>query len=122
MTPEEHGERPPASTTPNEDFDDDCTVVGGWCSLGLGYPPDPVKLHKLIEERAPWILTGAPPPPEPTPEERLKATEEAVAHAAAQGIPVPPNLLQVAREEAARARRELDQAAAARPARPEPAR
>jgi hypothetical protein len=121
MTPEAIG-RQSASPFQVEDVDDECTVVGGWCPLGLGYPPDTVKLLKLLEEKAPWILTGGPPPPEPTPEERLRAQEEGIAQLLAQGLAVPPNYLQVKREEAKRARQALDAAAAVRPTPPEQSR
>jgi hypothetical protein len=111
-----------AAAEAEEGFEHDGTygTKGAWFMLGLGYPPDPVKVAAMEAEYEAWVTAGRPMPPEPTPEERLKATEEAVAQAIAQGIPVPPNLLQIRREEAKRARQALD--AAARPAPLEPTR
>ena len=123
MTPEQEAAVREWSKWEDEwDWENDPWVGGIWFVRGLGYPPDLEKLAEQEAEIAAWVAVGRPMPPEPSPEERLKATEEAVALAIAQGIPVPPNLLQVRREEAKLARQALDAAAATRPTLPEPTR
>ncbi len=91
----------------------------------LGNPPDPVKLAALEAEMTEWLANGGVQKALAqvlTPEERLKAAEEEVAGLLRHGISVPPNYLQVKREDAKRARQALDAAAAPRPAPAEPSR